>query len=158
MKKVIVFLIFLTMLLSACSDSYKIEAGDSMSKINDRYTPYIYLNALSVYKIKENYLLTIIDSRGSIQKMAEFFPDRKCCRIQGIELIRNDDINQFINVNFNRLIEKFGHPHVDIGSGVYIPAYITEDMHLIFFHVENQTVIRVVKRDLLMNTTVDQVG
>lgn len=158
MKKFIVFMLFLAMLLVACSDSYKIEVGDSLSKFNDQYTPYIYLNSLSVYKIKENYLLTIIDGSGNIQKMVEFLPNRKWSRAQGLELIRNDDINQFINVNFNQLTEKIGQPHADIGSGFYIPAYITEDMHLIFFQLENQTVISVVKRDLLTNTTVDRVG
>ena len=157
MKKIIVFLFFVTILFSACSGDYKFEVGESMDTINNQYTPYITINVLSVYKISKNYLLTI-DDDGIVQKLVEFSPDRNCHRIEGIDLIKSDDINQFLNINFNQLTKKIGQPHVDVGSGFYIPAYITEDAYLICFELENQIVIEVIKRDLLTNRIVDRIS
>lgn len=157
MKRIIAFLFFITILFSGCSSGYKFEVGESMSKINNQYTPYITINALSVYEISENFLITI-DDGNIIQKTVEFTHDRKCHRIQGFDLIKNCDVNQFLNTNFNELTEKIGQPHVDIGSGFYIPAYVTEDANLICFELENEIVIEVIKRDLLTNKIVDRVG
>lgn len=157
MKRIIVFLVFVTIIFSACSSGYRFEVGESMSKINNQYTPLITINALSVYEISENYLMTI-DDGGIIQKLVEFSPDRKCHRIQGLDLIKNDDIEQFLNINFNQLIENWGQPHVDVGSGFYIPAYVSEDANLICFELENNIVIEVIKRDLLTNKIVDRIS
>lgn len=157
MKRIIALLLFVTIIFSACSCSHKFEVGESMSKINNQYTPYITINALSVYEISENYLITI-DDGSIIQKLVEFSIERKCRRIQGFDLIKNCDINQFLNMNFNKLIEKIGQPHVDVGSGFYIPAYVTEDANLICFELENETVFEVIKRDLLTNKIVDRVS
>lgn len=157
MKRIIVFLVFVTIIFSACSSGYRFEVGESMSKINNQYTPLITINALSVYEISENYLMTI-DDGGIIQKLVEFSPERKCHRIQGLDLIKNDDIEQFLNINFNQLIENWGQPHVDVGSGFYIPAYVTEDANLICFELENNIVIEVIKRDLLTNKIVDRIS
>lgn len=157
MKKIIAFLFIVTILFSACSSNHKFRVGESMSNINKQYTSYITINTLSVYKINENYLITI-DDCDIIQKLVEFSSDRKCRRIQGLSLIKNNDINQFLNVNFNKLTEEIGQPHVDIGSGFYIPAYITEDANLICFELENEIVIEVIQRDLLTNKIVNRVS
>ncbi len=157
MKRIIALLLFVAILFSACSSSHKFEVGESMSKINNQYTPYITINALSVYEISENYLITI-DDGSIVQKLVEFSFERECRRIQGFDLIKNGDINQFLNMNFNKLIEKIGQPHVDVGSGFYIPAYVTEDANLICFELENETVFEVIKRDLLTNKIVDRVS
>lgn len=157
MKRIIALLLFVTILFSACSSSHKFEVGESMNKINNQYTPYITINTLSVYEINKNYLITI-DDGSIIRKLVEFSFERKCHRIQGFDLIKNGDINQFLNMNFNELIEKIGQPHVDVGSGFYIPAYVTEDANLICFELENEIVFEVIKRDLLTNKIVDRVS
>lgn len=63
-----------------------------------------------------------------------------------------------MNVGFNELAEEIGQPHVDVGSGFYIPAYITEDANLVCFELENEIVIEVIQRDLFTNKTVDRVS
>lgn len=90
--------------------------------------------------------------------MVEFSSDRKCRRIQGSDLVNNSDISQFLNVDFNELTEKIDQPHVDVGSGFYIPAYITEDANLVCFELENEIVIEVIQRDLFTNKIVDRVS
>lgn len=157
MKKIIAFLVFVIIIFSACSSVYKFEVGESMNKLNNKYTPFITINALSVYEIGENYLI-IIDDGGIIQKLVEFSRNRKCCRIQGLDLIKDDYIEQFLNTDFDQLVKKIGRPHVDVGSGFYIPAYVTEDANLICFELENDIVTEVVKRDLLTNKIVDRIS
>lgn len=73
-------------------------------------------------------------------------------------MVNNSDISQFLNVDFNELTEKIGQPHVDVGSGFYIPAYITEDANLVCFELENEIVIEVIQRDLFTNKIVDRVS
>lgn len=157
MKKLIAFLVLVTVLFAACSHSHKSEVGDSMNNINNQYTSYITLNALSVYETGKSYFITIDDGK-IIQKLAEFSPDRNCLRIQGFDLIKNCHLNQFLSINFNELTEKLGQPHVDIGSGFYIPSYITEDAYLICFELENDVIIDIIKRDLLANQIVNRIS
>lgn len=63
-----------------------------------------------------------------------------------------------MNVNFNELTEEIGQPHVDVGSGFYIPAYVTEDANLVCFELENELVIEVIQLDLFTNKIVDRVS
>ena len=63
-----------------------------------------------------------------------------------------------MNVNFNELTEEIGQPHVDVGSGFYIPACVTEDANLVCFELENELVIEVIQLDLFTNKIVDRVS
>ena len=63
-----------------------------------------------------------------------------------------------MNVNFNELTEEIGQPHVDVGSGFYIPAYVTEDANLVCFELENELVIEAIQLDLFTNKIVDRVS
>ena len=71
--------------------------------------------------------------------------------INRLEFIKDEELEHFLNLNFNEIIKKFGQPHVDVGSGFYLPAYITEDADLICFELENDIVVDVIKRDLFTN-------
>ena len=155
MKKVI-FLLLVIFLLSACSHSREFQVGQSVYNINDHYTAYININTLSVYKIDDNCLITI-NNGNFIQKLVEYSSDRKCRRVQGLDLIKSYDIEHFLNINFEDLAERIGQPHLDIGSGFYIPAYLTVNADLISFRLENGIIIEVIKRDLFANKIVDYV-
>ena len=93
MKKIIAFLFAVTILFSACSSSNKFRVGESMNNINKQYTSYITINSLSVYKINDNYLI-IINDGDIVQELVEFSSERKCRRTQGLDLIKNADINE----------------------------------------------------------------
>ena len=69
--------------------------------------------------------------------------------------MENEDINQYLDKSLNELKENFGEVHADIGSGFYIPAYITENGYLICLEVENDIVYDVIKRDLLTDVIVE---
>ena len=150
MKKSITLLLLVIVLLFGCVSKDEFLVGDQMSKINNKYTPYISLNSLSVYEIDNNYLVVVYDN-DTAQKLVEFSSKRKCNRVQGMDLMKKDDIGQFLNMDAVKLKEKLGQPHADIGSGFYIPAYITEDAYLICFEIENGVVFEVIERDLINN-------
>ncbi len=156
MKRIISLLLLVILLFSGCMSNDDYIKGDKMSEINNKHTPYIALNTLSAYEIDGNYLVVVEDS-GIVQKLAEFSSERKCKRVQKIKLIKEVDINQFLNMNVETLKKMLGQPHADIGSGFYIPAYITEDANLISFQIENDIVFEVIKRDLITNKIISQI-
>lgn len=154
MKKIIVVLLLVIVLFSGCTNSFSFEVGERMSNIKSEHTPYITINALSVYEIKGNYWIVINNTEGIVEKLVEFSPERKSIKVQGLDLIKNEDVNSFLNIDVKELKEKYGQPHVDIGSGFYIPAYITQDAYLICLGLENDVVVEVIKRDLITNDIV----
>lgn len=155
MKKNIIVLLLLLLTMSGCQRKTNIRAGDSMTIIYKQQTPFIFLNSLSVFRINNIYTI-VVEENGVAQKIVEFSSDRKCLTVQGLVLVKNEDINQFLDKNLNELKEKHGEVHADIGSGFYIPAYITENGYLISFEVNNDIVYGVVKRDLLTDMIVER--
>ena len=157
MKKIVGFLLAAAILFSACSGRHKVSVGESISSIHKQYTPYLTINTLSAYKIGGNYWMTL-DDGNTVQKLAEFSPDRTCLRTQGLRLIEINDICQLLNVSVDSLTEKLGQPHADIGSGFSVPAYITENADLMCFELENGIVVEVIQRDLFTGEIIDRVA
>lgn len=153
MKKIIIVLLLILLTLLGSSKNYTIRIGDSMTMINNQQTPFIFLNSLSVFRTNNTYTV-VVEKKGMVQKIVEFSSDRKCRTAQGLDLVKNEDINQYLGKSLNELKEKFGEVHADIGSGFYVPSYITETGYLICFEVENDIVYEVIKRDLLTNEVV----
>ena len=145
MKRNIVIFLFILILFSGCSN----VKSEQVSMIKNKYKPCITINALTVYKTEDNYFISI-DYHDNY-KTVEFTFDRKCNQSNGLKLIKDEELEHFLNLNFNEIIKKFGQPHVDVGSGFYLPAYITEDADLICFELENDIVVDVIKRDLFTN-------
>ena len=155
MKKIIIVSLLVVLTLSGCKNNSNIRIGDSMSMINNQQTPFIFLNSLSVFRTNNMYTI-VVEKNGEAQNIVEFSSDRKCCTVQGLVLMKNEDISQYLDRSLNELKEKFGEVHADIGSGFYVPAYITEDGYLIYFEVENDIVYEVVKRDLLTDEIIER--
>lgn len=157
MKKGIVVIILVFLVLSGCAENNGLLIGDSMSNINNLYIPFISLNSLTVFQ-EDNTYMVVISENGTVQKKAEFSSDRKVCNVQGLTLLKIENLNQYLGKNINELKITLGEFHADVGSGFYIPAYITEDAFLICFQTENDIIFEVIKRDLLSNSVVEQVS
>lgn len=153
MKKHIIALLLIAISLAGCKNNFNIRIGDSMAMIYNQQTPFIFLNSLSVFRTNDTYTI-VAEKNGVVQKIVKFSSDRKCRAFHGLVLVKNEDINQYLGKNLNELKEKLGEIHADIGSGFYIPAYITENGYLICFEVENNIVYSVTKRDLLTDEIV----
>lgn len=67
----------------------------------------------------------------------------------GITLLKDTDLDKFLNTDFKELTDAIGEPHADIGSGFYIPAYITNDAHLVVVELTNNMVFEFRIFDLL---------
>ncbi len=153
--KKIIFLLLIALILFGCKKNTNIQVGDSMTMINNQQTPFIFLNALSVFRTDNAYTI-VVEKNGVVKKIVEFSLNRKCCAAQGLVLVRDEDINQYLDKSLSELKEKYGEIHADIGSGFYVPAYITENGYLISFEVEQDIVYEVVKRDLLTNVVIER--
>lgn len=153
MKKITLLFVAMIIIFYGCANSSEFKVGEQMKDINNKHIPYISMNALNVYKNNDNYCI-VIEEEGVSQKLVEFSAERQSCKVQGLSLIKNQDINKYLNMNICKIKEELGRPHVDIGSGFYIPAYITDDAYLIYFGLENDIVFEVSKCDLLTNNVV----
>ena len=167
MKNIIAFLCLVTIVFSVCSCEYifwgnestsDIEGNESTSDIEgnesteDEKIRIFSLTALTVYKKGEQYLVI------GPGKQVEFSSDRECCKIQGFELIKNEEnIERFLSMSWLDIITELGPVHADTGSGLSIPSYITEKGYLIRFSRAYSGVSCVTVYDLLTGEMVDQV-
>ncbi|NLD22103.1 MAG: hypothetical protein GX664_06485 [Bacteroidales bacterium] len=157
MKRILVLFIMVAILLSGCAGNSQFKVGEKMSEINNKHTPYISINSLNAYESSGNYFI-VIGTEGVAEKLVEFSSERQSIRAQGLNLVKSQDINKFLNMDINKLKKELGQPHVDVGSGFYIPAYITDDAYLICFELEDDIVFEVIKRDLLTNDIIARVN
>lgn len=128
-----------------------------MDIINKYHTSYLNINSLSGYKADNKYYI-IVENDGIVESLAVFSHERKCCQTQGITLVKDDDIQQYLNKPFGEIEEEIGIPHLDLGSGFYIPSYITENAYLISLELVDGFVSEVIKRDLIENNITEQIN
>ena len=155
MKKILSILLISVLTLSGCSDNNKISIGSSISKINAQHKNFIFLNSIIVYK-KSDIFIVVVEKNGLVDKIVEFSSKRNSLHVEGLSLLQIDNINQYLNKDVDEIINNLGEIHADIGSGFYIPSYITSDAYLISFVIEDHKIVEVIKRDLLSNTIVEQ--
>lgn len=156
MRSFLSLLLVVVLFVSGCSMK---NSDEDKSMLNNTNSPELYYQmcGLSAYRSNENYLFSIIVN-GDIVGEAEFASDRRIIRVESLELIKSDNIQKFTNMSFNSVKDMVGEPHVDVGSGFYIPAYITEDAHLICLYLSNEHMVdAVVVRDLLQNEIVERI-
>lgn len=85
---------------------------------------------LSVYEKNGNYIYDI--TRGG---EVEFSPDRKVVRTVLVEPIKCDNYEDLVNRSLGEIMSMFGEPHIVMGSGFYIPLYITEDAYILCLYL-----------------------
>ena len=121
---------------------------------NDRNRIYSSFG-LSVYSVEDDCEF-ILDNpypfpSGYVHFDANNHPDRA----KGIQTIPTDALQQYLGIKRDVVEHQIGFPHADLGSGLYIPTYISDDAHLVFFlYDRNDTVMRIVKYDPLSNRIV----
>lgn len=151
--------VLMLLMVSPLLYAFSLPKGGRNENLVDRSelgVPFLHFCALSVYKRKGQYLITVYED-NAIRKTCTFTPERVCTDVQGMTLIEDQPVERFIGVDINTVQTLLGKPHADIGSGFYIPAYITEDAYLIYFQFEGDEVFGVFKRDLLTGTMTDRI-
>lgn len=147
-KRVIVTLLLIILTLSGCQINTNTQVDESTTMINTQQTPFIFLNTLSVFQTSNMYTV-VIGGNEKDKKIVEFSSDRECLSVQGLVLVKHGELNQYLGKTLIELESQYGKVHADVGSGFYIPSYITEDGYLLSFVVEDDIAVAVLKRDLL---------
>lgn len=147
-KRVIVTLLLILFTFSGCQRNTDPQTGDATTMANDPQAPILSLSTLSVFQTDDLYTV-IIEKNEADKIVVEFTADRECHSVQSLNLVKYGELNQYLGKNLNELEAQFGKVHTDVGSGFYIPSYITEDGYLLSFVVEDDIAAAVLKRDLL---------
>lgn len=138
--------------------AFSLPKGGRNENLVDRSelgVPFLHFCALSVYKQEDQYLVTVYED-DAIRKTCTFTPERVCTDVQGMTLIEDQPAERFVGVDINAVQTLLGKPHADIGSGFYIPAYITENAYLISVSFEKDKAVMVLKYDLLTGEITDR--
>lgn len=138
--------------------AFSLPKGGRNENLVDRSelgVPFLHFCALSVYKQEDQYLITVYED-DAIRKTCTFTPERVCTDVQGMTLIEDQSAERFVGVDINTVQTLLGKPHADIGSGFYIPAYITENAYLISVSFEKDKAVMVLKYDLLTGEITDR--
>ena len=152
------FLICLMLLVSicaicACAKNNPMDM-EEMDEIMMSTQPLIQMNSLYVYEINQGYLVSIEEQPK--HKYVLFDINRQVCFYNDIELIDDGYFSQTLGNDFDSVQELIGKPHVDVGSGFFIPAYITKDAYLISFGLESNKVVYIGKTDLFSNEIIEK--
>ena len=139
------------MLGCAKNETTKINVGDPIMKIKSAYgSPHITfgMGAILVFKDGQNYTVTISDYT-SIVGVATFDAEGKLLYSKDINLISAENMAQFDGKSFDEVEKQFGKEHIDIGSGGYIPAYITDSATIIIMSVDGDIVSMISSMDII---------
>ena len=154
MKKFLLLLL-VSVSLAGCFKSDEI-IGRSVFDIQEQYNRVVNLNALSVFQMDEEFVVVVANYEWIASKKATFSADRKNIDAVGLTLVKSSDLNQYVKTTLDEVQKSFGEFHVDIGSGFYIPAYITKDGFLICFYEKNNVISSILKWDLLTGEVVEE--
>lgn len=110
--------------------------------------PYLYYGSLSAKQMTRKYVITVstMDRRN---KAVHFSDEREVLKTKGIEPLKTEDWQNLVGRRMQDIVEQYGEPHADVGSGFYIPSYITEDAYLVLICLDEENVSEIIIEDLL---------
>ena len=147
MKKILVtVLILISVFLVGCSQNNYIKQGASIKMIHEKYTPTVCFNFLSVFKIENKYKVVIYNG-DVVKKTVDFSSDREYSDMHGLIPVKIENLKTYLNLSIDEIEKELGEPHADIGSGFYIPSYITDNGYMVRFRDDPVSFIE--KVDLL---------
>jgi len=119
----------------------KIKIGDHVRNENLQLTsePFGYHVHSShggtyIYKNGENFIIATSTKGNALTCVVEgivvLSSKREILYSEGIKLI-SGNYRSFLNMTLKEIKEKHGEPHIDFGSGVCVPAYISSEGKII---------------------------
>lgn len=111
--------------------------------------PYLWYGSLTAIEEDNVYIITI-STVGEKDKTIHFSETRKILKAKGIKPLKTEEIQIFEGMDMAAVIEQYGEPHADTGSGLYIPSYITQEAYLIQVLLDKENKVReIIKEDLI---------
>ena len=124
------------------TQSSNTEYSSNIAMLAETTDPMYTDDSLSVFKTDDGILVELHFPKPAT---VQFLADRTCIDDGGLSLIDNDELQTFLGKD----LQCIGNCHVDLGSGFFIPSYITTDGYLISFYVdENNIIYSAIKKDL----------
>ena len=131
----------------------KIKIGESMDQAGGVYKfTHIDLNAVKVFADEDKFVI-VIEENQVISGIVVFSDVGRLLYSEKITPIDDESIEQFCGKPVKELEKQHGKFHGDIGSGFYIPAYITNHATIVFFEIENGIVESISSTDIIAKTT-----
>lgn len=118
-------------------------------------TPSVWYPTLRVFQTHSGYHVYLLDGKrihGSIC----FSADGQLLDCWNVKPITEDNSATFLEKHINEIAAQYGAPHADVGSGFYIPAYISEDARLIILYTDESVVNKIVVKDLITDAVTTQ--
>ncbi|MDR0889222.1 MAG: hypothetical protein LBM28_01070 [Oscillospiraceae bacterium] len=141
MKRGIVLLLLATALLTACTSGSGTDYAQTPSPAEaaDNYAECIFsMNRLNVYQSEDVYHVVIESGYGGLDRSITFDARRNANDPKGITPIACGDISKWLGKTMREVEEEYGEIEVELGSGLYLPGYITTDAYLLTFSPDGQ--------------------
>lgn len=155
-KKRTVIVLVTTMIIIICCCCTEFSEYEHLEYVSQNGQPLYNLYPIKTYLDNDNYSVVIFED-AKIVKGVEFSADRQAVDAIGIELVTISDMQNYLGKNLTDVENEFGSYHTDIGSGHFMPSYITADGYLICFTIERKhdTICHVGKTDLFTGESVE---
>lgn len=145
MKKVYIFaclfLIF-TFSLVACKSNDAVQKGMYIADVNKKYKPIFSQGGIYAYEIGNTYAV-IIAKNNKVDKYAVFTQKWELQYFEGLQPIVANDLDESVGTPLNDITRKYGPYHADIGSGLYMPAYLLEGGYIAILYVDTGVITHV---------------
>ena len=141
-KRLVFFLLIVTIIIACWAGVRFVEKGQIERRINNGDLLY-NMYPVKVYLRNEFYCVAIFTNSKPV-KGAEFSASRQCVFTDCLDLVNIPDIQCYLGKTLTDIESELGAFHVDMGSGGFMPSYLTEDGYLVIFTVNRST--KVVER------------
>lgn len=152
-RRTIGIVLILLLLFSGCVGNTNLE---TLKQVYAQEQPVYSAYPMMTYSGDYVYTVVIL-SNSKVIKGVEFSADRIPNYTVDMKLIQLEDIQIYLGNALNDVENALGEYHVDIGSGGFMPSYVTDDGYLITFSVDQDTnvVEHVGKTDLFSGESVE---
>lgn len=116
--------------------------GNDLNQIccNERVRLIDKRGTLAVVEDEVSYCYLISEDGIKVTSSARFNCEGKIIAVMGVEVLEITKNEIEIPDSINEMMELYGEPHVDIGSGFYIPCYILSDASILVFYTTDERV------------------
>ena len=154
-KKIVFFLLAVSIVIACWAGIQFTEKGQIKRRINNG-TLLCNMYPVKVYLTNDCYCAAVFVN-GKPVKGAEFSKSRQPVFTAGLDLVNIPDIQCYLGKTLTDIEKEFSSFHVDIGSGGFMPSYLTEEGYLVIFSVNRSTKVveRVGKVDLFTGESVE---
>ena len=128
------------LLIAGCSVDTNTER---FQEINEQEQPLYNAYPIKVFYDEQVYTIVILKNDNVI-KGVQYSANRIPCNTVGLDLISHGEISSYLGITIDDVEADLGEYHIDIGSGGFLPSYLTEDGYLLVFSVNRST--KVVER------------